>query len=252
MKHRINILFLTIVWFISAFFIADEQVKWIVTLGGTTVFFLVLSIGVIHFPFNYFIKATHRLNLDRVLLTFDDGPNDQTTPRILDALKAQNVSAVFFVIGKNAVEHPEIMQRIVDEGHVIGNHTFSHPPLFAMLPTTKVRDEIKQCSAVLAETTGIKTSLFRPPIGYTNPNISRAVKELHLRPIGWSLRSFDTVLKDAVALRKRLMKSIRPGMIVLLHDSLPQTAEMLPELLTSLKEKGITFATSEELKKWQS
>lgn len=252
MKHRINILFLAIVWFISAFFIADEQVKWMVALGGTAVFILVLSIGVIHFPFNYFMKATHRLSSDRVLLTFDDGPNDQTTPSILDALKEQNVAAVFFVIGNNVAKHPEILQRIIDEGHVIGNHTFSHPPLFAMLSTTKVSEDIKRCSGVLAERTGIKTTLFRPPIGYTNPNIARAVKELNLRPIGWSLRSFDTVLKGAVALRKRLLKSIRPGMIVLLHDSLPQTAEMLPELLTSLKEKGITFATSEELKKWQA
>ena len=140
MKHRINILFLTIVWFISAFFITDEPVKWMVALSGTVLFFLVLSVGVIHFPFNYFMKATHRLHSDHVLLTFDDGPNDQTTPSVLDALKAQNVTAVFFVIGNNAAKHPDIIQRIIDEGHVIGNHTFSHPPLFAMLPTTKVSE----------------------------------------------------------------------------------------------------------------
>jgi len=252
MKHRINILFLTVVWFVSALFVLDEQVKWTIAITGSIVFFLVLSAGVFHFPFNYFMKATHRFSSDRVLLTFDDGPNDQLTPQILDTLKEHNIAAVFFVIGQNATAHPELIQRMVNEGHLIGNHTFSHPPLFAMLPQRKVSEEINQCTAAVSAITKRKPVMFRPPIGYTNPNISRAVKELNVRPIGWSLRSFDTVIKDPVSLRKRIEKSIRPGMIVLLHDSLPQTAAMLPELISSLQQKGITFTTAEELKNWQS
>lgn len=252
MKHRINILFLTVVWFVSALFIPDDQIKWTIAIGGSIVFFIVLSVGVIHFPFNYFINATHRFSSNSLLLTFDDGPNDQTTPQILDVLKENNIAAVFFVIGEKAKAHPELIQRMVNEGHVIGNHTISHPPLFAMLSQRKVTEEITQCTETVAAITQRKPVLFRPPIGYTNPNIARAVKELNLRPIGWSLRSFDTVIKNPAALRRRLEKSIRPGMIVLLHDSLPQTADMLPELISSLQQKGITFASLAALKNWPS
>ena len=252
MKHRINILFLTIVWFVSALFIPDEQLKWTIALGGSIVFFSVMSIGVIHFPFNYFMNAIHRFSSNSVLLTFDDGPNDQTTSQILDVLKENNIAAVFFVIGEKANTHPALIQRMINEGHVIGNHTFSHPPLFAMLSQRKVTEEITQCADAVAALTQRKPVLFRPPIGYTNPKIARAVKELNVRPIGWSLRSFDTVIKNPEALQKRLEKSIRPGMIVLLHDSLPQTAEMLPELISSLQQKGVTFASPAALKKWSS
>lgn len=252
MKHRINILFLTIVWFVSAVFISDEQARWAIAVGGSMVFFIVLSIGVIHFPFNYFMNATHRFSSNSVLLTFDDGPNDRTTLQILDVLKENKIAAVFFVIGEKAKAHPELIQRMVNEGHVIGNHTFSHPPLFALLSQRKVTEEITQCTETVEAVTQRKPMFFRPPIGYTNPNIARAVKELNVRPIGWSLRSYDTVIQNPLALRKRLEKSIRPGMIVLLHDSLPQSSTMLPELISSLQQKGITFASPEELKKWAS
>jgi peptidoglycan/xylan/chitin deacetylase (PgdA/CDA1 family) len=251
MKHKLNILFLSLSWLVAAFFIHDDQWRWVVAISASLLFFIILSVGVLHFPFNYFMTATHRVDHEYILLSFDDGPDEQFTPRILDTLKQHNIAALFFVIGSKAEKHPELIRRMLNEGHLVGNHTYTHHPLFAMFSERKVEQEIVRGQHVITELIGDKPTFFRPPIGYTNPKIARVVERLKVKPIGWTLRSFDTLIKDPVKLRNRMIKHTRPGKIVLLHDNLPQTAEMLPEFIAGVMKENRKFVDPVQLKHWQ-
>jgi peptidoglycan/xylan/chitin deacetylase (PgdA/CDA1 family) len=211
------------------------------------IFFLILSAGVMFLRFNYFLKAICSTDKPFVLLTFDDGPDPKTTPSILDNLAKYNVKALFFVIGKKAETHPELIDRILDEGHSIGNHTYSHPPIFALMNGEKVKDQIVKFNQVL-EKKGVKTNVFRPPVGYTNPIIARVIKNLNLKVIGWNKRSYDTVIFNSSWLSNRLLSQAKAGSIILLHDNLKQTEAALPMFLEKAREKGIIFANELDIK----
>lgn len=167
----------------------------------------------------------------KIHLTFDDGPNPETTSRILDILKEHNEKAIFFLIGQRIAEHPELVKRISDEGHTIGNHSFSHSNLFPLFRTKKVQEELEKTNTLIKEITGKECNLFRPPFGVTNPNIAKAVNRLGMRAIGWSVRTLDTVADKDLVLEK--MKRANPGEIILLHDTKEQTVEILEDYLRS-------------------
>jgi peptidoglycan/xylan/chitin deacetylase (PgdA/CDA1 family) len=211
------------------------------------IFFIILSAGVLFLRFNYFVKAICKTSKPYVLLTFDDGPDPKTTPAVLDTLKKFDVKAIFFIIGKKVEDNPELIERIIKEGHSIGNHTYSHPPIFALMNAEKVKEELLRFDEVLMQK-GVKTNVFRPPIGYTNPIIARVVKALNLQVIGWNKRSYDTVIFNPKRLSKRLIAQSTPGSIILMHDNLKQTMEALPSFLESAKEKGTIFANELDIK----
>lgn len=209
-------------------------------------FFLIVSCGVLFMTFNYFVKSKNSISKPFVLLTFDDGPNPNTTPIILDTLKEYNVTAFFFVIGSKAENEQQLIKRIIDEGHFVGNHTYSHPPMFALLNGVKVEKEILKLNEVFTKI-GIQSNLFRPPIGYANPIIARVVNKLDLNIIGWNKRSYDTVIRNPKTLVKRLVFIAKPGSILLLHDNLKQTSIALNLFLELSKQKGIIFANKEQI-----
>ena len=241
MKFKITLFVHLVMLALGSLLIKDtDSLKLFVWLVST-IFFTTISFGVIVLRLNFFLSATCKTKESGVLFTFDDGPHPVNTPKILDALKAQQVKAIFFVIGEKAEKNPEIIQRIIDEGHLIGNHTFSHPPLFALMSGNKVKTEMVKCQMVLKNQFNLNQTYFRPPIGYTNPIIARQVRELKMPVMGWTFRSWDTVLKNPNALMKRSKKGLKPGNILLFHDTLDQTASMLPQLLEASKDKGLNF-----------
>ncbi len=178
-------------------------------------------------------KTTERV----VALTFDDGPA-RYTAAILDTLKQHNVSAAFFCIGKNIPGNEPLLQRIVSEGHTIGNHSYSHHYWFDMFGSGKMLADMKQMDNEVARATGLKPLLFRPPYGVMNPNLARAIKKGGYKPVGWSIRSFDTRAKDKQMLLSRIIGQLKPGSVILLHDSMEITAAILPELIEQIKNKG--------------
>lgn len=242
MKHRINVLVYGFSVFILVVFFhehpAFDLLFW--TLFG--VFFLILSAGVLFMQFNYFITAHLRLKTNEVLLTFDDGPDPDTTPQILEILHKHNIKAIFFVIGNKAQAHPDLIQQMEEAGHVIGNHTQKHPPLFALMSGKSVQQEITTSNQILQKIIGKGTTLFRPPVGYTNPIIARAVKKLNIQTIGWSARSYDSFITKHNWLLKRLLRITRPGSIVLMHDNRTHTAAILDSYINKAQENGIIFA----------
>jgi peptidoglycan/xylan/chitin deacetylase (PgdA/CDA1 family) len=192
--------------------------------------------------FNYFMTAHLRMNNKEVLLTFDDGPDPQTTPIILDILRKHEVKAIFFVIGNKALAQPELLKQMVADGHAIGNHTQKHPPLFALMSGKNVRREIEATNQTLEQIIGKGTRLFRPPVGYTNPIIARVVTKLNIQTIGWSARSYDSFITKPEWLLKRVLRITKPGNIVLMHDNRTHTAAILDDYLNKAQQNGIIFA----------
>jgi len=168
-------------------------------------------------------------NKSKIHFTFDDGPSPDTTLQILDILKAHNIKATFFCIGKKIEEHPEIIRKISEEGHFIGNHSYSHSNYFPIFRTKKVIEELHKTNNLIHKITGNQVTLFRPPFGVTNPNIAKAVTRLKMKTIGWSVRTKDTVADKDIILEK--MQRAKPGDIILLHDTKAQTVKILEEFL---------------------
>lgn len=247
MKHKINILILALNITLICLFVTDLTYLIIALIFAFLVFIVIMSVGVINMRFNYFLRSYTRLKTSECLLTFDDGPDPKLTPIILQTLKEKNVRAIFFVIGERAEQNKEILQQIVADGHTIGNHTYSHHPFLSMQSTSKVKEELLKGQNTLEKLTGKKISLFRPPIGYTNPNIARALQQLRMKNVGWTVRSFDSVYKDDQQFVKRMVSSIKNGTIVLFHDNLDVTIKNLATIIDQCRQNGIKFVSDSDI-----
>ncbi|MBE6190400.1 MAG: polysaccharide deacetylase family protein [Rikenellaceae bacterium] len=196
-----------------------------------------------------YLKALCRAeSADKVVaLTFDDGPDADSTPRVLDLLKRHGVRATFFVVGEQARQNPELIHRMVAEGHTVAGHSYYHLPQSTLWSSQRYTEEVFRCNDVVARLTGLRMRLYRPPFGVTNPPIARAVKNLGLIPVGWSVRSLDTVTKNSDRVVDRVMRGLRGGDVILLHDRLENSEELLEKLLTALQAQSYTTATVDEL-----
>jgi peptidoglycan/xylan/chitin deacetylase (PgdA/CDA1 family) len=196
----------------------------------------------------YFVNSiTHkRTKIKEVALTFDDGPTE-FTPKFLDILKANQVKATFFCIGKQIEKYPETFQRIINEGHTVGNHTLSHSNNTGFLSASKMVEEIEKCDEIISKTGNIKTDLYRPPFGVTNPNIAKAIKKTHKKSIGWNVRSLDTVTEDEKKIYQKVTKGLKKGSIILLHDTSEKTYHVLVDLLLFLKDKKYSTFTIDSI-----
>ena len=199
------------------------------------------SIGSFNITWNYHLKAYNAaLNSKEkhIAITFDDGPNTEFTPQILKILKSYNAKATFFCIGKHIEQHPDIIKEIINDGHTIGNHSYSHSPFFDFYGKRKVIAEIKKTDDVIEKLIGKKMNLFRPPYGVTNPSISKAIKQTTHKVIGWNIRSLDTVKNNEQEILNRIKNKIAPGSVILLHDSKAITVNVLEQLLLFLQENN--------------
>jgi len=197
----------------------------------------------------YYIKTTvsnSSVKQSSVALTFDDGPTEYTA-EVLDLLKKFGQKATFFCIGTQVEKNPELLQRIVSEGHLVGNHTYTHSSFIGFWPVQRVSEEIRTTQKVISAYTGKTPVFFRPPFGVTNPSISKACEKNGMEVVGWSIRSLDTVLKNEQTILKRILPRLRKGSIVLLHDTSHKTTRTLEQLLLVMKQRNIQSVTVEEL-----
>ena len=187
-----------------------------------------------------YVKALCRVKTTEnvVYLTFDDGPDAEQTPQVLDVLKRNNATATFFCIGSRIAGNEQILKRIIDEGHTIGNHSFSHTNSFPLFSSRRMIADIEQCQKAIQSVTGTAPTLFRPPFGVTNPTVGKAVKALNLKTIGWTIRTYDTNGGNNAKIARRIARQLRPGAIILLHDSLPHSAERLQVVIDTVKAAG--------------
>ncbi|MCM8819380.1 MAG: polysaccharide deacetylase family protein [Candidatus Omnitrophica bacterium] len=191
----------------------------------------------------------------KIALTFDDGPSIPCTLQILKILKKYNVKATFFVIGKNVERYPLVAQKIVQDGHCIGNHTYTHPEL---LINTKshIRHQIKKAEEIILEKTGIKPILFRPPYGIINPSVLFEAEKLGYVVVGWSVSGRNGIRElPSNKIIKKVLFSTQNGSIILLHDgnrlvkkvNRNQTLKALPVIIEKLKKQGYQFVTVPQL-----
>lgn len=185
-----------------------------------------------------------------VALTFDDGPNPEATPRILDALGARGVKATFFVLGRHADQWPELVQRVAAEGHTIGNHGWHHRKLHVRSPRYVHRDLTMGTESII-RASGIRPALFRAPHGFRSPWVTPIARALGQQTVGWSRGVWDSAKPGVEAIVRRTVDGTRPGRIMLLHDGdgydmagdRSQTAAAIPRILDELLEQGYRFVT---------
>ncbi len=184
----------------------------------------------------------------RVSLTFDDGPNPDATPRVLDALGEAGVHATFFLLGKHVDRWPALAARVTAEGHQLGNHGWHHRKLHVR-PPAYVRDDIGRGLASIEAACGARPAFFRAPHGFRNPWVAPIARGFGERVVGWTLGVWDSARPGAGVIAQRTLAQVRPGSIVLLHDGdgydpagdRRQTAEALPAIVRGLRERGYRF-----------
>jgi len=190
----------------------------------------------------------------QLALTYDDGPNDPQTLRLLEVLAKQNVRATFFLIGRYVQQRPEIVLEIVKARHVIGNHTFTHP-LLTFKTAAEVRKELSDCRSAIQDAVGEHSNLFRPPFGGRRPAVLRIARELGLEPIMWNVTGYDWSAPPAVVIEKKVSSQIRGGDVILLHDGghkqmgadRSQTVLATDHLITRYKSEGYDFVTIQQM-----
>jgi peptidoglycan/xylan/chitin deacetylase (PgdA/CDA1 family) len=191
-------------------------------------------------------SAVH-VNGPYIAMTFDDGPSAKLTPGLLDILAAHHIHATFFVIGQNAAEYPEIMQRAVREGHEIGNHSWSHPA-FAKMRDDRVRAELQKTDDAIKAAIGTRPVLMRPPYGSITARQKQWINaEFGYRTILWDVDPLDWKRPGAAVVESRIVRETRPGSIILSHDIHPGTIQAMPETFDQLQKKGFKFVTVSEL-----
>ena len=212
------------------------------------IYTMVTALGSYFIQLNYFVASY--CNGDRakkqIAITFDDGPKAPATITILDILKEEIVPATFFCIGKNIAGNEPILQRIHHEGHLIGTHSFDHYWHFPLQPKQKIVTEIQHCQKEIKKIINKKPMLFRPPFGVTDPPLAAAISLTGVKSIGWSLRSYDTVISSTDKLMYRLSK-IKNGDIVLFHEAGLQTNVILPLFIKYVRKQGFEIVPLDQL-----
>jgi peptidoglycan-N-acetylglucosamine deacetylase len=186
----------------------------------------------------------------QIALTYDDGPNDPHTLRLLEVLAKRSVQATFFLIGRYVQQRPDLVHEIIHAGHVVGNHTFIHP-LLTFKSESEIKRELAACQVALQDAIGEPSNLFRPPFGGRRPAVLRIARKLGLEPVMWSVTGYDWNAPPAPVIERKVANQIRGGDVILLHDGghkhmgadRSQTVIATDRLIARYKNEGYEFVT---------
>lgn len=182
----------------------------------------------------------------QIAITFDDGPHPQYTPKLLAILKQYNVKATFFLVGELAAQHPYLVKAEIAAGHEVGNHTFHHVNL-TKIPPSYIATEIQACGDVIKKITGKRPELFRPPGGDYNDNVARVAEAENYTMILWTDDPGDYAKPGSNVIMSRTLDKLTNGGIILIHDGIQQTIDILPELIKYLKSHGYEIVTIDDM-----
>jgi len=190
----------------------------------------------------------------QLALTYDDGPNDPHTMRLLEVLARHEVHATFFMIGRYVVQRPDIVREVSRAGHVIGNHTFTHP-LLIFKSARGIAKELTDCKNALNEAVGGHSNLFRPPFGGRRPAVLRVANKLVLETVMWNVTGYDWDAESADVIVRKVVRRVRGGNVILLHDGghkefgadRSRTVEASDRLISRYKSEGYEFVTVPEM-----
>ncbi|KRD11307.1 polysaccharide deacetylase [Flavobacterium sp. Root901] len=245
---KVTIFFISLLLFLFLLK-ADKGINELWFLVVALPFLAITIYGTARISSNYIVKAFCNNPLEKekkIALTFDDGPSVYTL-EVLELLKKYNAKATFFCIGKNIETHPEILQKVIDEGHLVGNHSYSHSKFFDFYTEPTIRKELQKTDKLLEKFTSKKINFFRPPYGVTTPSIGRALKITGHKTIGWNIRSLDGGTTNVELILNRIKKRVSPGGIVLLHDTGSHSVLVLEQFLQFLQQNNYEVISIEEL-----
>lgn len=188
-------------------------------------------------------------NKKQIALTFDDGPHPKLTPRILQILARYGISATFFMVGENVISYPDAARAVIEAGHEVGNHTFTHPHL-ANLNEKAIMNEIGKCEDALEELCEYRPHLLRTPQGVLTPSLERCLSEDDYILILWSLDTRDWDNKSTASIVQTVLNEVKSGDIILMHDYIgynSKTPEALEKIIPQLLSQGYEFVTVSSL-----
>jgi peptidoglycan/xylan/chitin deacetylase (PgdA/CDA1 family) len=198
--------------------------------------------------------GSKELRSKQLALTYDDGPNDPHTLRLLEVLAKHNVKATFFLVGRYVEQRPDIVREVVNAGHIVGNHTFSHPNLI-FASARQTRTQLQECQRSITQAIGQHSPLFRPPFGGRRPGTLRIARSLGLVPVMWNVSGQDWKGYSADEIKQRIRRQVRGGDLILLHDGRhtgmgvdrSQTILATDLLIAETKSEGFGFVTIPEM-----
>ncbi len=246
--RQVNIAFLL---FLVPMLISDRWVNVPVICYAIIIglYLAVLAYGSTVLSASFFVPVNWRGDpaSNTVALTFDDGPIKGRTDLILNVLKKYNVPAAFFCIGKHIDGNITLVQTIHKEGHLVCNHSYWHRYTFDLQSGNAIAKELEATDQSIQRSIGYRPAFFRPPYGVTNPMVARAINKGQYKTIGWTVRSFDTSIKDGTRLMERITRSLKGGDIILLHDHGAATLQILPGLIEHIGTVGLKIVRVDKL-----
>lgn len=237
LNHRTTLVLFAALWMvlIGLSFFYTIQLHWFVI---SILFFLGIE-----FYGAYFVDSGFHINTISsvitnekiVAITFDDGPMQERTEKVLGVLNKFNAKATFFCIGNRITGNEILLKKIDEAGHLIGNHSYSHSNLFDLKNTKQMVKDLQSGNEEIKKVIGKAPLFFRPPFGVTTPSLAKACRKLNFDVIGWNIRSLDTTIKNKQKVVERVIKRIKPGSILLFHDTVDGVELVLEDVLIYLK-----------------
>jgi peptidoglycan-N-acetylglucosamine deacetylase len=214
-------------------YMGEFYILWTATYLGVSVALAFLPCSGFHHP----VRCSGQTSAKEIALTFDDGPSARNG-MVLDVLENKAAAATFFVTGKSLELNQDVAREIVSKGHIIGNHSWSHSYFFDFFTPRKMHSEITRTASLIESVTGRKPLFFRPPYGVINPMLSKALRRTPYTVVCWNIRSFDTTTSDQLVVQKRILRKLKPGAIIVLHDHTLFTQQHLGELIDKIYSQG--------------
>lgn len=243
-----NIIFLVLCFTVLvSYSLFAISIYWIIAL--VIAYLTINLVGSFSLSIGYFVRvaSSGSTNIGTIAITFDDGPIAGKTEKILDVLNQHSVKAAFFCIGHRIHENADLAKRIHQEGHILGNHSYWHKNSFDWQSAKKISEELKETAIAIRETTGRSPLFFRPPFGVTNPMVAKAARQGNYSVIGWSVRSFDTVIRNKERLFERVTRKLKSGDIVVFHDYSEAMLAILPKFIAHVSTSGLKIVRLDEL-----
>lgn len=218
--------------------------------------FAVIAWGVFNVNSSMWAPTLWRGKPEKVVaLTFDDGPDEDFTPKVLAVLREKGIKAAFFCVGARVRLAPDVVKQIADEGHLLGNHSFTHAMWINFGLHRRLTDEIEQCNAAIHEAAGATPTLYRAPHGFKNPALGDVLRKLGMTAVGWQIRGFDAVDGNAARIATRIVGGAKPGGVIALHDGAGlqgtedrgATLAALPVIIDGLRARGFKLARLDEV-----
>jgi peptidoglycan/xylan/chitin deacetylase (PgdA/CDA1 family) len=256
MARAFQIKILAAIGMLAALWLGAAPTSWLIAALLALSAFALMVWGVFDVNSSLWAPTLWRVHgVNAVALTFDDGPDPEFTPRVLEILAREKVSATFFVVGERALVNQHLLCEIDRQGHLIGNHSFSHATSINFAFRTRLTREISRCNEVIEAAIGKRPRYYRVPQGFKNPAVGDVMATLAMSCVGWQVRGFDAVRSDGNAIARRLLRKARPGGVLLLHDGSclhgtrdrSAMLDALPVVIHGLRARGLEFKRLDEL-----